>query len=65
LGKSDKPPSVFMAPFDRIVVMAFLVIARFVPRDCQVVPTAVTNAAVGAHYMALLGWIVSAELAIQ
>jgi hypothetical protein len=32
-----------MAPFDRIVVMAFLVIARFVPRDCQVVPTAVTN----------------------
>jgi hypothetical protein len=39
-----------MAPLDRIVVMAFLVIARFVPRDCQVVPTAVTNAAVGAHY---------------
>jgi hypothetical protein len=39
-----------MAPFDRIVVMAFLVIARFVPRDCQVVPTAVTNAAVGARY---------------
>ena len=39
-----------MAPFARIVVMAFLVIARFVPRDCQVVPTAVTNAAVGARY---------------
>jgi hypothetical protein len=52
LGKSNEPPSVFIPPFDRIVLMAFLVIARFVPRDCQVVPTAVTNAAVGAHYPA-------------
>jgi hypothetical protein len=47
LGKSKEPPSVFIAPSDRIVLMAFLVIARFVPRDCQVVPAAVTNAAVG------------------
>jgi hypothetical protein len=52
------------AAFDRIVLMAFLVIARFVPRECQVVPTAVTNAAVGAHYTAF--WLDrGAELAIE